>query len=55
MKVSTTDNSSLAKGGLMLFVETSVLKQIVLLRMSFGAKIPPFAKPQTVVGHMIEA
>ena len=40
MKVSTTDNSGLAKVGPTFFAETSVLKQKVLLRTNFGAKKP---------------
>jgi hypothetical protein len=40
MKVSTTDNSGLAKGGPTCFEETSVLIQKVLLRINSGAKKP---------------
>jgi len=36
----TAGNSGLAKGGLTCFVETFVLKQTFVLRMSFSAKNP---------------
>lgn len=37
----TTDNSSLAKWRVTCFYDSLVLKQSAVLRLNFGAKMPP--------------
>jgi hypothetical protein len=48
-EIKSAYNSSLAKGGLMCFVETLVRGSAFVLRMNLVLKTPPFAKLQNVV------
>lgn len=53
-QITTTANSGLAKGGVSCFVETFVVNQTFVLRMSFCGKNPALRKAATRYGQFIK-